>query len=428
MQTRMAFNSSVEAPMPQRHSPPTGSRPLRITTIAIAASLAMALPATGQQAKAPKTQVWMDVATHDMAGMPDMGGLGRTAMGMFGGANMRNHYGATRYGAMPGRYVDIALLNQLNPGVEAEDLVPAGLRLGSSLPLLPPKSEVREPAPSGERGQMRDSTTRILIYWGCGTSVRPGQPKEIRIDVKEGQVKTSGAMQGRYVPDRTANPTPSYALWPNERNNKAVPDGASLVGQHRISGAKVPESLRFTLEQSQDFMPKIALASSGDLDNGQTWSWQPLPMARGYFLHDFGMKDDEMVLWSSSETADVGMGVLDYLPPATIDRWIREKVLLPASATSCAMPKGIFAGADHGRSGGGMMRMIAYGTDSNIAWPPKPANPKLAWNPEWNVRVRTKSTTTAMLGMDMAALQQGTPQQPQEKKPLKKLLKGLLGH
>lgn len=381
------------------------------------------------QTKAPKTQVWMDVATHDMAGMPDMGGMGRAAMGMFGGAGTQNHYGATRHGAMPGRYVDIALLNQLNPGAEAEDLIPTGLQLGKSLPLLPPKAEVREPAASGDyNNRMQDASTRILIYWGCGAAVRPGQPREIRIDVKDGQVKTSGAMQGRYVPDRTANVNPSYALWPNERSGKSVPEGASLVGPHQIAGAKVPESLKFTLEQSQDFMPKIALASSGDAEHGQTWSWQPVARARGYFLHAFGTRDDAMVLWSSSETADAGMGVLDYLPPATIDRWIQEKVLLPASATSCAMPAGIFASADSNRGGGSMLRMIAYGPESNIAWPPKPADPKLAWSPEWSVRVRTKSTTTAMLGMGTGATApQRDPQQPKEK-PMKKLLKGLLGH
>jgi hypothetical protein len=384
-------------------------------------------PSVFAQSKAPKTQVWMDVATHDMVGMPEMGGFGRAAMGMFGGRGMQNHYGATRFGAMPGRYVDIAMLNQLNPGAEAADQVPAGLRMGASLPLLPPPADVREPTAPQHDPRMRDAAARILIYWGCGTSVRPGQPKEIRIDVKNNQVQMSGAMQGRYAPDRTANPNPSYALWPNERNNKAIPDGASLMGVHQITGAKVPESLKFTLEQAQDFMPKIALSGTGDPERGQTWSWQPLPNARAYFLHAFGMKGDAMVLWSSSETADAGMGVLDYLPPATIDRWIREKVLLPGSATSCAMPAGIFAAGGE-RGGGGMLRMIAYGPESNFAWPPKPANPKSPWNPEWNVRVRTKSTTTAMLGMDMAAMGQRGPQPPQEKQSLKKRLKGLLGH
>ena len=93
------------------------------------------------------------------------------------------------------------------------------------------------------------------------------------------------------------------------------------------------------------------------------------------------------------------------------------------------MPAGIFASENSAQGGGGMMRMIAYGPESNIAWPPKPADPKVAWHPEWNVRVRIKSTTAAMLGMDLAAMQQGqSQQQPQEKKSMKKLLKGLLGN
>lgn len=385
----------------------------------------VALPASGQQAtKPPKTNVWMDVATHSMAGMPEMGSMNRMAMGMFGGSRMQNSYGATRFGAMPGQYVDIALLNTLNPGVEAEDRIPAGLKLGDSLPLVPPKAEVREPTGEMPDGKMQDAKARILIYWGCGSTIRAGQPKEIRIDVKDGQAKVSGSMQGRYVPDRTAKVGPSYALWPNERHRKSVPAGASLVGEHHITGAKVPESLKFTLEQAQDFMPEIALESQGNLADGQTWRWQPVSRARGYFLHAIGTQGDAMVFWSSSETADAGMGVFDYLPGATIDKWIKEKVLLGASATSCAMPKGIFA-APGQDGGGGMLRMIAFGPESSLAYPPRPSDPKVAWVPEWNVRVRTKSTTTAILGMDVA------PSQPDGKKEKPKskmnVLKGILG-
>jgi hypothetical protein len=141
-----------------------------------------------------------------------------------------------------------------------------------------------------------------------------------------------------------------------------------------------------------------------------------------------GTKDDAMVLWSSAETADAGMGLVDYLPNATVDKWVKEKVLLPATATSCAMPKGIFA--DAGQRGGGMLQMIAYGPESNLTWPPKPANPKTPWAPEWNVRVRTKSTALAMLGMPMGADADDAPQQdaqPGESKA-KKLLRGLFGH
>jgi hypothetical protein len=80
------------------------------------------------------------------------------------------------------------------------------------------------------------------------------------------------------------------------------------------------------------------------------------------------------------------------------------------------------------------LNMIAYGPETNSAWPPKPADPKAPWNPEWDVRVRSKSTSTAMLGMDLSGANPGPrtndgQQPPQEKEGKgKKLLKGLLGH
>ena len=44
-----------------------------------------------------------------------------------------------------------------------------------------------------------------------------------------------------------------------------------------------------------------------------------------------------------------------------------------------------------------MLRMMAYGGESNIVYPPRPSDPKAVWEPEWAVRVRVKSHTTAML-------------------------------
>jgi hypothetical protein len=395
----------------------------RVLAAAIAATL-LAFPVASQQGRAPKTQVWIDVATHDMAGMPDMGGMGRLASGMFGGGNADNHYGATRYGGAPGQYVDIAMLNQPAPGVAAEQAIPAGMKLGKSLPLLPPKSTA--PTPTQDMPtQMRDAKARILIYWGCGTDVRKGQPREIRIDVRNGQASVSGSMQGRYVPDRTVDVGPSHVLWPNDKHHKRVPNGASLVGEHRITGTQVPESLKFTLEQAQDFMPKIALGASGDLASGQAWQWQPVARAKGYFLHAMGTRGDAMVFWSSAETADAGMAVMDYLPPATVDKWVREKVLLGPATTSCAMPKGIFAeGGEQG--GGGMLRMVAFGPETHLSYPPRPADPKAKWEPEWAVRVRTKSSTTAILGMPIDA-DASEPDEDGGKKKKRNLLRGILG-
>jgi hypothetical protein len=409
----------------------------RATLAVVIVGALLALPVASQQAKGPKTQLWLDVGTHAMPGMPNMSsGMGGVAARMFGGEAMQNHYGSARYSGLPGKYVDIAMLNQLNPGKEAEDLIPAGMQLGKTLPLLPPKAAAKaEPGGSPYGKADGNAKARILIYWGCGTEVRAGQPREIKFEVKNGKVvgdtsKWGSAMQGRYAPDRTVDVGPSYALWPNEKMRKMVPDNGSLVGNHRIVGEKVPESLQFDLTRTQDFMPQIALSKTGSLEAGVTYKWPVVERANGYFLSAVGMQDDAMVLWSSSETPDAGMGIMDYLPPSTVDKWIKDKVLLAPSVTSCAIPKGIFA-SQGGQGAGGMLQMIAFGPESHFVYPPKPSDPKLAakWDPEWNVRVRNKSTATAMLGIDMGSMQQageeGQPQ-PQESKT-KKLLKGLLG-
>jgi hypothetical protein len=104
-------------------------------------------------------------------------------------------------------------------------------------------------------------------------------------------------------------------------------------------------------------------------------------------------------MWSSAETPDTGMGLFDYLSPATIDRWLKERVLLQPETTQCAIPQGIFASG--GRDATPMLRMMAYGGESHIVHPPRPADPKAAWEPEWSVRVRVKSHTMAMLGEEM---------------------------
>lgn len=406
----------------------------RILALALAATL-VALPAASQQGKGPKTQVYIDVATHDFAGMPSLGGLGGFMMRRMGGDKGPQGYPESRN--IPpgtGKFLDIALYNALKPGVEAQQLVPAGLDVGKSLPLVPPVPGSR--APTGYEGKPVDVDVTMYQYWGCGAAVRPGQPKVFHFKMKQGQMQTDGSMApGLFVPDRDIDATPAYAVWPNRKNTKRVSDDSSMVGAHSIVGDGVPESLKFDLDQNADFMPRIALRSSGGPEDAIAVNWQPVDRARAYFLSAVGAKSEhEFVTWSSSEAAGAGMELMNYLTGSSIDKWLKQKVLLPTSATSCTVPQGIFAsgtgaGAQQGGMGGmGMLSMIAYGPETNIAWPPKPANPKTPWNPEWNVRVRTKSTASALLGMDMGDMQQGDdPQQPKKKRGVRGLLNGILG-
>ncbi|AMO23287.1 hypothetical protein GCM10027034_42290 [Ramlibacter solisilvae] len=362
--------------------------------------------AQAQNVKPPKAQLWMDVSTGTMAGMPEMDSMPGAGMlaGMMGGGRGAGNtsYGMARgMNIMPSRVLDIALHNRLKPGVEASQTIPAGMRMGDSLPLVPPKAEVREPEP-GEmprEHQMERPKGRILIYWGCGEAVRSGQPKII--DLSGNPADWGTAFAGRYTPDRGAKVGPAYALYPNEKNRVALSRDSSLVGSHQVVGDGVPASMKFTLGPAQDIMPAIDLQTSGSLKDSIVASWGNVANARAYYLHAMGMLgNNDMVMWSSSETGDTSMGLFDYLSNATIERWLKERVLLQPDTTRCAIPKGIFTTAD-GKSGeGGMLRMMAYGGESNFAHPPRPADPKAVWEPDWAVRVRVKSQTMAMLGAE----------------------------
>ncbi len=382
--------------------------PLRtfVRPTVLAASLCLlGLAASAQTDKAPKTQLWIDLSTGSMAGMPELDmPMGGGLMGMVGGGRpgmgSNTHYGMARtMGIMPPRVIDIALHNSLRPGVEARQAIPPGMRMGESLPLLPPKAQPTAPSEPGELPQEYEQQKpkgRILVYWGCGSEVRAGQPRVIDL-ARAKPTDFAVAFAGRAVPDQGARVGPSHALYPNERNQVQLARDSSLVGEHQVIGEGVPASMRFTLGSAQDLMPAIDLRTTGKPQDSMGTTWQPVRNARAYYLHAMSQNGDDMVMWSSAETPDTGMGLFDYLPNATIDRWLKERVLLPAEATQCAIPRGIFA-AGAGRESAPMLRMMAYGGESHIVHPPRPADPKAPWAPEWAVRVRVKAHTMAMLG------------------------------
>jgi hypothetical protein len=429
--------------------------------LALAATL-LALPAASQQGKAPPTNLFIDVATHNMAGMPDMGGMmgglgGFMARRMGGAESGKPTYPTTRVGGMTGQYLDIALHNTLKPGVQAQDLIPSGLNLGKSLTLIPIEPTTHS---SGEStpGKVPDVEVKISEYWGCGASVRPGQPKVASFKVKGNgktidpknpmggmqgiDVQSSGSMsRGLYAPDRDIDLKPGYVYWPNRQYGKQVPNGARLAGSHQITGDSIPASMKFEVEQAADFMPKLLLRSQGEATDAVQLGWPTVERARAYFITGMKMQmlsqnSFQLVVWSSADVPGAGSDVHSYLTGGYIDKWLKQKVLLPSTATSCVIPKGIFAASGGSGEGGmvpAMLMMTAYGPESWITYPPKPADPKQPWNPEWSVRLRAKSTATAMLGLDFGNMQQheGNPndgqQQPQKRPGMKGLLKGILG-
>ncbi len=382
---------------------------LQKTLLVSAVAVVCGIAHSQQQVRPPKINLWMDVSTSSFAGMPDMesmgagggllGGLMGAASGGTGLGGALKTYGQARsFSMLPSRVIDIAFLNTNKPAVEVSQAIPAGMKMGAALPLVPPvktesiRREERDELPQN----MERPKGRILIYWGCSETVRSGQPRII--DLAGDMTKFGNAFSGRYAPDRSVRVSEKHAIYPNDKNTVNLSKDSSIAGEHQINGDGIPASMRFSLSQAQDVMPAIALQSSGNPASSIKLNWQSLSQAKAYFISAFSSNGNDMVLWSSSESADAGMGLMDYLPNATIDNWLRDRVLLQPSTTACAVPQGIFAAKDGGRDSGAMAQMIAFGGESYIVHPPRPTDAKTPWNQEWAVRLRLKSQTMASLG------------------------------
>ena len=329
-----------------------------------------------------------------------------------GGQGAKNAFGNTQTSAA-GRWVDVTLYTSRNPSLaEALQAVPAGTQLAPTLKLVSPKIDKPAPAPTDESvvpHEYERPKGKMYLYWGCGETVRAGQPRVL--DMATAKPEEYGKFfVSRRATQRGAHSAAGRPLWPNEPDARMVPPNASLVGEHAFTGQGVPEGFKFGIGPQQDLMPAIELRQ-GDAGGATQLEWAALPTARAYFIAAMGAKggtEMEMVFWTSSEVPELGMGLIDYQTNPAVDRWLKEKVLLEPSVTKCTVPKGIF-----GEGGGAMLRMIAYGSELNLAHPPRPTDPKVAWEPQWAVKLRVKSVANAMLGMDMSGMQRGSGRQGQ---------------
>jgi hypothetical protein len=268
--------------------------------------------------------------------------------------------------------------------------------MGPSLPLLTPQTE-RVPetrgvdAPDG----YKPPKGRMLIYWGCGEAIRQGQPVIVDFS-KMGTQEAANAFRSRNV-SRPTGPAPgrsrTFGDWPNRENNQPVPQHASLVGDHTVTGNYSPE-IRFSVSERHDFMAPVSFDPVRKTSSGafQT-KWQSIPTALGYFATAMGQGENQndVVMWSSSEVQEMGHALMDYLPPNEVQRLIKERIVMTPQTTECAVPAGIFKGE------GAMFNFIAYGDELNVVHPPRPKDPKQVWEQQYAVKVRLKSTGMATL-------------------------------
>lgn len=411
---------------------------LGCTPVVVCMAIGVNAQPAKQEVKPPQAQAWIDVATFAGMGMQTMGGPGASPMGALGnlfgggaggGGNKVNFLMTQSGGA--GRFVDVTLFTRMNPQLaEATQDVPPAL-LSPALKLIAPRDAPAAPAERDDEvvQEPQRPQGRMLLYWGCGDSIRAGQPKVVDFATAT-PAELAQAFQARRATQRGAHSALGRPHWPNATDGRGLPDSASLVGSHQFSGNGVPDGFRFGIPAAQDLMPSMQLQQA-DKAGAIGLSWAAQPNARAFFVAGMFVRgQNEMVVWSSSELPDMGMGLIDYQTNAAVDRWLKDKVLLAPSITQCTVPKGVFPGE------GAMLRAIAYGHELNLVHPPRPTDPKIAWEPVWAAKVRVKSVASTMVGMpsmedaQRSAKETKEPEQAEkkDKKPSAlDLLRGVIG-
>jgi hypothetical protein len=363
-----------------------------IWALGVAGAGLLAVPLLGQSAASGGPERY-DMRAGTTSGMGAMGAGGRGGMGamgaMFGeGGNAVQHE----------LYLRIGSGQAAQPGApRAEHFMPPNARLGKSVLLVSPREERGsvDELPQRPKG-------RMLIYWGCGERAPKGQPVVIDFaKLAAGQVPP-GLWTSTIIRDwwPTAANSRSFARWPAE-DGKFVSANSSLPGPHRVASNFGPE-MSFTLVN--DFMQPLRSRTAKLPSGASTVSWAAIPQATGYLATMFGGKMNDrgemgdMVMWSSSSTRQFGGGLADWLSPGQVAGLVRDGTVLAPSATSCVIPAETMRDAGEFRMG----TLTAFGPEENFAYPPRPANAKSVWKPDWTARIRHRSTTS---WMDMAGME-----------------------
>jgi hypothetical protein len=379
--------------------------------VAAGAVAAMAGRATGepsgQKVTGPVATYWMSASTS--SGMMGMG------MGGLGGGGRRPSFGALMMGGDFGGGMDPnaythSLILQLGSarkpqagGPQAEHDAPPALGSGPVLPLLTP---VQQPAHEerAPEAQFEKPKGRMLIFWGCGGHAGPNQP--MVIDVSRIGPQGQGAAQFAALSHGLAispmqPPSPgrnvTYGEWPNQQTHTQLPRDGSLQGAHMVKGNYTPD-INFSLTADQDFLPPVRLNTNAKTPSGSVnLGWGQVDGSRGFIASMFGAKGEgDVVIWTSSAIQATAFALPDYLSDQEIERLVGDHVLMPPTQLSCTVPQEAVRAA-----GGGMLRLIAYGGESNISYPPRPAAPR-SWNIDWTVKVRYRAETSGLLGMSMS--------------------------
>lgn len=368
---------------------------IAVTTLTAAVIAAIAPAVLAQQkVNPPVATYWMSVDTS--SGFP-MGGAGGGGPSMMDIGRMMLGGGAGGGGASRSMLLELGSQRSASGAPAAAHEIPSGLNMGASLPLETPPRTRAEPREDGVPENFEKPRGRMLIFWGCGENAGAGQPYVIDFaKLAQGQVP-QGLFTRRVAVQRgpSMSRSKTYGDWPNQRDSTRVSGDGSLRGDHTVKGNYSPD-IKFSIADKYDFMEPVNLSSRKSSGGGMNVSWNSVANAQGYFATAMGGGkggSEDVVIWSSSNTREFGESLMTWLPPSEVARLIREKVVMSPSTTECTVPSQFVAAAPSA-----FIRFIAYGEEANFAQPPRPQDPKVAWSPDWAVKVRLKSTASSLLG------------------------------
>jgi hypothetical protein len=255
----------------------------------------------------------------------------------------------------------------------------------------------------------------MLIFWGCGEHAGQGQPLVIDFAAGGGQQFMALARGLDITPMQPPSPTrdKTYGEWPNEQTQTGVGPTSSLQGAHFIHGNYSPD-IRFQLGADQDFLSPLVLTANERTPSGSgNLAWRPIGGVIGYYATMIGAQgQDQVVMWTSSATEASAFSLPDYLSNGEADRLVAAHALMPAAQTQCTIPMEAVTAAGRG----GFFNLVAYGHETNIAFPPRPPAPQ-PWNIAWQVKVRYRSATSGIVGMDMSRMMRGGEVGPDDAPP-----------
>ncbi len=352
-------------------------------------------PAVVQKVVPPKTVYWMSAATSTgfgmTGGMPSAGDM--MAMAMGGG------------GSKPRKSLSLDLGSKLPPSgpPAAETAIPPGMAMGPVLLLKTPKPEKTAPyQPDKDPDDFERPKGKILLFWGCGETARPGQPLVIDFAaMAAGQIPPNlfGGERVRIVHPPSSSKWPTWGGWPNDDkpSRTGIPANASLLGAHKVTGNYTP-AIDFTL--TQDWLAPLNMTETKAASGALTLGWNSVPGATAYFAQMMGGAegDDEegntMVFWASTEQQTFMSALGDYVAPAEAGRLVGKKQLMPPTQTTCAIPKEAVEAAE-----GAMISLVAHGPEQNFIYPPRPEDPNVPWVQEWAVKARYAARAGSVAGM-----------------------------